>query len=99
MKLNIYAIYDSKIEAYMQPFFMRTKGEALRAWEELANDSKSNISKHPADFTLFEIGEYDDQTGAVKANEARVNIGNALEWVKGEEDKGQPRLGWPKVAK
>lgn len=80
MKLKIFTAYDSKVEAYLQPFFMRSTGEAIRAWTELANNSEHLFSKHPADYTLYEIGEYDDTTGHVVPHQAFKNLGTALEF-------------------
>lgn len=79
MKLKIFSIYDSKAEYYLQPFFMQTKRDAIDAFKALVNDDKSRISKHPADFTLFEVGEYDDLTGKFTSYASNISIHNALE--------------------
>lgn len=78
MKTKIYAVYDSKAEAYMQPFFMQSRGIAMRSWEDIANDEKSQICKTPGDFTLFELGEWDEQTGVITMHESQVNLGLAI---------------------
>lgn len=81
MKLNVYAIYDSKVNAYLNPFYMRSDGEAVRAVTEAAKDRNSNFCKYPADFTLFRVAEYDDQSGRFYALDAHVNLGNLLSLV------------------
>jgi len=78
-KLKVYSVYDSKMEAYMQPFFTHTKGAALRMWADTVADPKTQFSRHPADFTLFEIGDYDDSNGRLSSHEAKINLGTALE--------------------
>lgn len=80
MKLKIFTVYDSKMEAYMMPFFLQTRGAAIRAWMDSVNDLNTQFNKHPGDFTLFEIGEYDDETGNVSNYDAKVSIGTALEY-------------------
>lgn len=80
MVIKVYNVYDSKIEAYMPPFFMRNKGEALRAWAATVNDEKSTFCAHPADFTIFEIGEYDDASGSISMYNTKVSLGTALEF-------------------
>lgn len=80
MKLKIFSIYDSKTEAYMQPFFMTTRGAALRDWTQAINDEKTQFSRHPTDFTLFEIGEYDDSTATISNHAANVSLGTAIEF-------------------
>lgn len=86
MILKMFSVYDSKLEAYMQPFFAQTKGHALRLWSDNVNDPSTNNPwfKHPADFTLFEIGEFDDNTGRVKQYEVNSSLGTALEFKKEE---------------
>lgn len=79
---KIYAIYDSKLEAYMQPFFMQSKGQAVRAFTDTVNDDKTQFWKHPEDFTLFELGEYDDSTGKVSSYTTNISLGVALEYKK-----------------
>ena len=84
MKLKIFSIYDSKAEAYHQPFYLTTKSLAIRQFTDLANDNSSQISKHPADFTLFYIGEYDDHTASFDLEKTKIALGTALEF-KGTE--------------
>ncbi|WNK13197.1 MAG: nonstructural protein [Microvirus sp.] len=64
--IKIFSVFDKKALAYMQPFYFANKGEAIRALEDITNDSGSRINKHPADFSLWILGEYDDKTGSIK---------------------------------
>lgn len=82
MQLKIYTVYDSKVEAYLQPFYVRSKGEAIRAFTETVNDPQSLVGKHPADYTLFEIGEFDDQTAKIKSLAANISLGTAIEFLR-----------------
>lgn len=81
MKLKIFAVYDSKAEAYARPFFDQATGAAVRSFAEIANDKNHPIGKHPGDYTLFEIGEYNDQNGEIKNNDANVALGAAIEFL------------------
>lgn len=80
MKTKIFCVYDCKAEAYLQPFFMGTKGQAIRAFTEVVNDPNHAFNKHAADYTLFEIGEYDDATAGISAHGAKQSLGTALEF-------------------
>lgn len=82
--MKIYSVYDSKVEAYLRPFFCRSKGEALRSFIDAVSDAQSPFFKYPGDFTLFEIGEFDDLSGRIKAHLALINLGNALEFKSAE---------------
>ena len=87
MTLKAFTVYDSKAEAYLQPFFMQSKGQAIRAFQDLANDETHQFGKYPADFTLFEIGEYDDATALIKNHDHKINLGIALEHKRSYMDK------------
>lgn len=63
MKTEAYSIYDLKAKIFTPPFFMRSRGEAIRAFTTTANDTTNNVGKFPEDFQLYQVGEYDDTTG------------------------------------
>lgn len=65
MKLIMCSIHDSKSESFGRPLFFRAYGEAERAFSGVVNDGKSDYYKYPGDFTLFEVGAFDDSTGVV----------------------------------
>jgi len=80
MMKKMFAVYDSKVEAYMVPMFFRSKGEALRVFMDAANDEKSALSQHSEDYTLFEVAEWDELTGTIKPLEAKRALGCAKEF-------------------
>lgn len=65
MVLKMFTIYDSKLKAYMPPLYYRNSGEALRAVTMSLEKSDHPFAKFPGDYTLFEIGQFDDETGAI----------------------------------
>ncbi|AXH77096.1 MAG: nonstructural protein [Microviridae sp.] len=79
MLLKVFAIYDSKVEAYMSPIFVPSRGQALRSFIDAAQDTTNNLGKHPADFTLFEIGVFDDSNATFDCHISPISLGNALE--------------------
>lgn len=78
---NVYAIYDSKADAYMQPFFQDTHGLALRTFEEATKQKDHIIAKYPADFTLFHLATWDDQTGNIAPMDTPISLGVAIEYA------------------
>jgi len=80
MKLKMYSVFDSKVTAYRSPLCLRTRGEMLREWGDLVNDPTTQFAKYPADFTLFEIGDFDQETGAIECYEAKIALGTALDF-------------------
>ncbi len=67
MKLILFSIYDSKAQAYFPPFCLHNPQMALRQFSDMVNDPETRISKHPEDYTLFQIGEFHDSN-------AKINI-------------------------
>jgi hypothetical protein len=65
MKTKMYVIYDSKAKVYNKPFFMLNDSIAIRAVTDLANDLSTDVGRHPEDFILFSIGEYDDESATL----------------------------------
>lgn len=63
MKVKIFSILDAKTGAYMQPFFALAIGQAARMFGDNVNDTTSGMNKHPEDYVLYHIGEFDDNSG------------------------------------
>lgn len=72
MYLQMFTVYDKKAAAYLQPFFMRSEAEAVRAMMQTANNSDTQFAKTPEDFQLVHVGEFDDLTGCVVSRPHRI---------------------------
>jgi len=79
MILKVFSVFDSKIEAYMTPFFMTSKGQAIRSLCDTAQSPDSMFFKHPGDFTLFELGEYDDASATFNLHNTPFSLGVLIE--------------------
>lgn len=90
-KLRMFSVYDSKVQAYMNPWIARTVAEAQRSWVQACNDGQSMMSKHPADYTLFQVGEFDEETGEILPLKAHASISTGLEARRPSEEVS-PRL-------
>lgn len=75
-----FCVYDSKGETFMPPFFVPAKGLAIRAFEDCVNSNDHHFGKHPADYTLFYLGEFDTEIGAFSM-EGKVSVGNGVEFL------------------
>jgi hypothetical protein len=62
---KIFCIHDEKAEAFLQPFFFDTVGQAERALIDCMRDATHNFARYPSDFTLFLIGEFDESSGVI----------------------------------
>lgn len=75
MALFLFSVLDSKVGAYAAPFVCRTKGEAVRSFTEARKDAQSMVSKYPADYRLFCVGEWDEALGIIQPRSPELVIG------------------------
>lgn len=80
IKLGVYSIYDKKAQAYFNPIYYHYKGEALRWFEDVVQDEKSNLSRHPADFAFFRVGMFNVSTGALESCAQPEFVAEALDF-------------------
>lgn len=80
-KLKVFSVFDSAVGAFGAPFFVPTRGLALRAFIDEASRVDSNIAKHPLDFSLFELGDYDESTGQFVNSIAPECLGTAASFL------------------
>lgn len=67
MKLEIMAIYDKAIDAYMRPFMSQTLGQAIRQFtDEVNRKDGSPMHDHPEDYALFHIGTFHDHNAQIE---------------------------------
>lgn len=65
---RVVAVYDFAVEAYGRPVFVNALGEATRSFLDEVNSPDSAMSRHPADYSLFHIGEFDSSSGVLTAH-------------------------------
>lgn len=67
MKMKMYSVFDSKISAFSRPFYSFKDASAIREFSDAVNhvDPNNQWNKHPEDFQLFCLGEFDDITGEI----------------------------------
>lgn len=66
MQYIICSVRDSKSDAFGRPFFTASVGLAIRSFDDEVNRAaEENIMfHHPEDFTLYELGQFDDFDGS-----------------------------------
>jgi hypothetical protein len=78
MKLIACSVRDEKVEAFLPPFFVRSKGEAIRSFQSAVDNPEHAFSKNLSDFVLYEVGAFDDVAG-VFAFQEPVRLLSAFE--------------------
>lgn len=66
MKHEMFAIFDSKADAFLNPFFMLNAQMAIRTFSGCANDTTHMFNKHPSDFRLYKIAYFDDASALIE---------------------------------
>lgn len=77
---KMFTIFDSKAEAFLPPFFLPTKAMAVRVFTDCVNDEEHNWGKHPEDYTLFQLGNWNDSSAVIEMDEPKIAVGNGMEF-------------------
>lgn len=77
--LKLYSIRDSKTEAFNAPFKALTHPEAIRMFQQIMENPETLIAKFPADYALFYVGTFDEQSGRLMSVEQALHLVSALE--------------------
>jgi len=63
--LQMFSVYDVKAEVYSQPITAPTINTMGRILGDVLAEGSHAYAKHPEDYVLFHLGEFDDSTGQV----------------------------------
>lgn len=68
MQLVIVCVFDSGVGAFGRPAFVRSRGEALRAFQDEVNREPKEgmpnaLFSHSSDYQLYYLGTFDDNEG------------------------------------
>jgi len=76
---NVYALFDTKMRQYGGLVVARNDEGIVRGLKDsLERDVQSPVGKHPEDFELHQLGEFDDETGKLHGLDSYrfvVNVG------------------------
>lgn len=83
MKQLMFAVFDQAAGLYLQPFFAQTVEVALRRFRQTVNavHEDNPIANFPEDYTLFHIGEFDQETGLPTPLPTPHSLGVAITFV------------------
>lgn len=80
MKHVILSVRDAKSEVFGRPFFTNTIGTAIRSFADEVNrkHEENLMHTHSADFSLWQLGHYEDGTGTFETMTPKLLV-QALE--------------------
>jgi hypothetical protein len=73
--MKVFSLYDSKACTYLQPYYAVTRGAGVRMMSDALADQDSHLRRHAADFTLFELGDFDQSNGCFELYDVHENLG------------------------
>lgn len=89
---QVFSVYDSVTKLFLEPFFAQTIEESIRKFRTTVNHPDAGaIQQYPEDYTLFHLGEYDLETGAMRPLATPHSLGVAVQFLE-EKDKSQLAL-------
>lgn len=77
MKIKCYAVLDAKIKDYHLAIFDIEHDGAMRQFSDAVNDKQTKWNRHPEDYSLWYVGEFDSQK-AKMTGDIPENLVNAL---------------------
>lgn len=80
MKIEIFAVYDSILNHYHEPFNARTIERAKVIFTEVVNNPQTDMHKFSEEYTLFHLGSYDMDLGLMMPLPAPVPLGLATQF-------------------
>ncbi len=89
MLIKIFAVHDSAAKAYLPPFFMLQEGQATRTFQDCVNSEDHKFYHHPADYTLFHLGNFDDENATFEPLSIPTSLGNGVEYASHTNQPGK----------
>lgn len=78
--LIVVTIHDAALGAFMRPWFAQSAGQARRMFGDEVARPESDLHKHPADYSLYQIGTFDDDSAELKPT-VRVALAKGSDYV------------------
>lgn len=82
--IKCFSVYDSKADAWMTPFFAATIPVGIRTFQDGAMRTESIVHKHPEDFALYCVGDFNVDTGEITSFPAQ-SLGTAIQILSPDE--------------
>lgn len=79
MRLKVYSIYDSVARMYDRPMCFRNDEEAKRSFIDLVENDQTVLARHPSNFSLVSIGEFDDSDASLRPQDNVYTVMTAIE--------------------
>ncbi|QXP08163.1 MAG: nonstructural protein [Arizlama microvirus] len=79
MVTKIFAVRDIKAAIYHQPFYMQNEVLATRSLQQAVNNKDTQLFQYAEDFSLHELGTWDDNSGTFSIYPQHKHIINCIQ--------------------
>lgn len=76
MIVKMFAVYDETAGCFATPFFATNTAMAQRSFAHAVKDPNLDISRSPHDYTLHELGLFDNESGQLEMQRMRLGTGD-----------------------
>lgn len=95
--IKIFSVLDTRAGHFLNPFSDTSSVQALRGFEQACGEPNSAFNRHPDDFALMELAEFEPSTGTLNVHAAPVNLASARSMLR--RDPNLPSPGYAKHEK
>lgn len=85
MKASLYSIKDEVSKNFGRIMEQNNSAEAMRTFADIVLNQETVISKHPTDYTLYKVGEFDTVTGLIEIGKEPIELANGKDFIQGEK--------------
>lgn len=78
---KVWAVRDDKAKAFSPPQLAKTLGTAERDFRGILGNKDTLPAKNPEDFSMFELGEYDEDKGLMIPLDTPRHIAKAIDLI------------------
>lgn len=78
---KVFSVRDVKADSYGALICCPTRGIALRVFAEACANPQSPMSQYPADFSLYEVGDWDASSGTLVGHKVPEYVASAAEVI------------------
>ena len=77
--LKLYTVRDVQADSFGKIFAFNSEAEAKRTLLQACLDTQTSLGQFPDDYVLYEIGQYEEHTGVITAQDpTRVITGTEI---------------------
>lgn len=78
MIVQLFAVFDAAAKRFTEPWPAPSVEVAIRRFRHTVNEGQNDISMFPEDYSLFHVGEFDQELGRLIAFETPHSLGVAI---------------------